>query len=141
MDQRELLCVALVNLAFIARKQENYVQACSYLEESLVLSRQVEQPQVVASVLYEYDELHFDLQLIQEAKELFLTMRRIVPPGSQELFALAHYGLARTLAAQGNLSKACKVGTLSVEMLETMQHRKAQEVRLWVEDLRDTVNS
>jgi tetratricopeptide (TPR) repeat protein len=141
MGHRELHCVALVKLAAIAREQENYILAHSYLEESLALSRQVEQPQVAACVLYEYAELHFDLQLIQEAKALFLTMRRIVPPGNQELFALAQYGLARALAAQGNLSEACEVGTESAEVFETMQHRKAQEVRLWVEDLSNAQDS
>ena len=81
------------------------------------------------------------MQLIQEAKELFLAMRRIIPPGNQELFALAQYGLARALAAQGNLSEAYEVGTESAEVFETMQHRKVQEVRLWVEDLDNALNS
>lgn len=135
MGHRELLCVSLINLAAIARRQEDYVQAHSYLEESLALSQQIEQPQVAACVLYEYAELHFDLQLVQEAKALFIAMGKIIPPGNQGLFALAHYGLARTLAAQGNISEARKVGTRSAKAFETMQHRKAQEVRLWLEDL------
>ena len=108
---------------------------------SLALSYQVEQPQLTACVLYEYAELHFDLQLIQEAKELFLAMHRIIPPGNQELVALAQYGLARALAARGNLSEARKVGAESAAMFEAMQHRKAQEVRLWVEDLSDALSS
>jgi tetratricopeptide (TPR) repeat protein len=141
MGHRELLCVALMNLAALARKQEDYVQAHSYLEESLALSYQVEQPQVTARVLYEYAELHFDLQLVQEAKELFLAMRRIVPPGNQELFAFAQYGLARMLVAQGNLSEAREVGTESAEVFEAIQHRRAREVRLWVKDLSDALSS
>jgi tetratricopeptide (TPR) repeat protein len=141
IGHRELLCVALMNLAILARKQEDYVQAHAYLEESLALSYQIEQPQVTARVLYEYAELHFDLQLIQEAKELFLAMRRISPPGNQELFALARYGLARTLMAQGNLAEAREIGAGSAEVFAAMQHRKAQEVRLWVEDLDNALNS
>jgi tetratricopeptide (TPR) repeat protein/transcriptional regulator with XRE-family HTH domain len=140
MGHRELLCVALINLAVLARKRENYVQAHAYLEESLALSYQVEQPEATACVLYEYAELHFDLQLVQEANELFLAMRRISPPGNQKLFALAQYGLARTLVAQGNLFEAREVGTESAEIFAAMQHRKAQEVRLWVEDLNRALN-
>jgi hypothetical protein len=73
--------------------------------------------------------------LVQEAKALFVAMSKIIPPGNQGLFALVHYGLARTLAAQGNVSEARMVGTKSAEAFESMQHRKAQEVRLWLEDL------
>lgn len=135
MGHRELLCISLMQLAISARQQGNYVQAHAYLEESLALSQQVEQPQVAACVLYEYAELHFDLQLIPEAKELFLTAGRMIPPGNQELFALAYYGLARTLAAQGNLAEAREIGTESAEVFESMRHRKAEEVRLWLEEL------
>lgn len=141
MGHRELLCMTLMHLAVLARKQENYIQAHSYLEESLALSYQIEQPPVTARVLYEYAELHIDLQLIQEAKELFRVMHRVSPPGNQELFALAQYGLARTLVALGNLSEALKVCTRSAEVFEAMRHRKAQEVRLWVEDLSKALHS
>jgi tetratricopeptide (TPR) repeat protein/transcriptional regulator with XRE-family HTH domain len=133
---RELLCVSLINLATGARKQEKYVEAHAYLEESLALSRQIAQPHVGAYILYEYAELYFELDLIQEAKELFLSMGKVIPPGNRELLALAHYGLARTLAAQGNVSEARKVGNECAEVFETMRHRKAQEVRLWMEALR-----
>ena len=135
MGHSELLCTALIKLAEIARRREDYTQAQTYIAEGLTLSNQIGHPRLVAHALSTYAELHLDFALVQEAHEIFLEIDKIVPRSSKDLSALAHYGLARTLAAQGHIAEARNIGIESAKLLETIRHRKAQEVRAWVDDL------
>ncbi len=121
----------LSNMGLTIRKQGHYTQAERYFEESLVLARQIG-PQMTANALYEYGNLYLDQQQIASAEATFREMLTTIPEGGQDLLALAQYGLARTIATQGNFHEAQKFGEASATVLEAIGHRKAQEVRNWL---------
>ncbi len=133
IGHREWISISLINLGSIAQKQGKYAQAEVYLQEGLTLARQIGRPRITFNALYEYGNLNLSLQQIEAAEEVFREMLTIVPMGDQELLALAHYGLARTAAAQGNLQTAQQYGEASVMALEAMGHRNAKEVRGWLD--------
>jgi len=57
----------------------------------------------------------------------------MTPEGDQELSVLAQYGLARVAAARGNKDQARQLGTASLLVLNEIGHRKAQEIRHWLD--------
>ncbi len=74
-------------------------------------------PQITANSLYEYGNLYLDLQQFISAEKSFHEMLSIAPEGSQDLLALAQYGLAQAFAAQGKKDEARKLGEESVAIL------------------------
>ncbi len=122
----------LSNLGIAVQKQKNYAQAEIYLREGLALARQIS-PQMTAYALYDYGNLCLDERQIEVAESTFREMLITIPEGGQELFALAQYGLARTIANKGDVHEARWLGEASITILEEMGHRKTQEVRSWLD--------
>ena len=135
IGHREWISVLLTNLGLVTRKQGNHIQAKLYLQEGLTLARQIGIPQITANTLYEYGCLYLDKQQPDAAESAFREMLTIIPEGSRDLMALAEYGLARVFAAQGNDFEARKLGEASLRALRMMGHRKADEVRAWLDSL------
>jgi tetratricopeptide (TPR) repeat protein/transcriptional regulator with XRE-family HTH domain len=131
-DNREWISALLTNIGLTKRKQGNFDQAEVYLRDGLALARQIGIPQVIANVLYEYGNFYFELTQVNEAEETYRHMLRITPDGTQDLIALAHYGLGRVAAAQGKLEEAIRLGDISIILLETLGHRKTFEVKNWL---------
>jgi tetratricopeptide (TPR) repeat protein len=131
----EWISVLLANLGLVTRKQENYFQAELYLQEGLTLARQIGIPQITANTLYEYGCLHLDRQQPDAAELVFREMLTTIPEGSQDLMALAEYGLARALSAQGKDLEARRLGEASIIALRMMGHRKADEVKGWLDSM------
>jgi tetratricopeptide (TPR) repeat protein len=134
--QLEWVSVLLISLGLTLRKQKNYVQAEIYLREGLDVAQKIGIPQIAANGLYEYGNLYLDQQRPDVAEVTFREMLAIAPQGSQDLIALAQYGLARALAAQGDIYEARRLGEASVITLEAIGHRNAREVREWLNSLR-----
>jgi len=129
----------LSNLGLTAQMQGRYTQAEAYLQESLAMARQIGRPQIISNTLYAYGNLYLHWQQIEAAQTTFREMLTTVSEGSQDLVALAQYGLARAAMAQGNIEEAWKFGKVSVTTLEVMGHRTAQEVRDWLNSIHDGV--
>jgi tetratricopeptide (TPR) repeat protein/transcriptional regulator with XRE-family HTH domain len=129
----EWTSILLINLGSIARKQGNYSQADKYLPEGLELARQIGRPRITSVALFEYGNLFLSLNQMEKAEEKFRETLKLTPEGDQELTALAQYGLARVAAGRGNKDQAKKLGTASVLALNEMGHRKAQEIRFWLD--------
>lgn len=126
----------LTNLGLMTRKQGNYAQAETNLQEGLSLARQLGIPQMVANALYEYGNVYLDQLKLQRSEEIFRQMLKIIPEGSQDLVALAQFGLARIVAVRGNKEEALRLGKTITETLEAMRHRKASEVSDWVDSIK-----
>ena len=137
IERQEWISVLLINLGMTTQKQGNYDQAEVYLHEGLNLARQLGIPQIICNGLYEYGNLYLEQQRIQAARACFLEMSNTVPDGSQDLIALAQYGLARVAAAQRDFQRAQNTGGASAKALEEMGHHKAKEVRNWLNSIRD----
>ena len=74
--------------------------------------------------------MQLDLNNIEAAEATFLEVCSIVSERDHE--ALAQYGLARVMAAKGNLLEAIKWGEMSTKTLESMGHYAAKEARAWL---------
>jgi tetratricopeptide (TPR) repeat protein/transcriptional regulator with XRE-family HTH domain len=135
IGHREWTSFLLINLGMAARKQREYERAGTYLHESLALAQSIGNPQIISTALYESGNLFLDQNQIKKAEASFREMLSSIPEGDQELLALAHYGLARTAAAQGNIEDARALGETSVSALETIGHHNAQEVREWLNSI------
>ncbi len=132
----EYTSISLINLGLTARKQGHYTQAEVYFQECLTLARrQIGRPWIASIALYEYGNLCLDLQQLDAAAAHFREMLTVIPTGNQDLFALAQYGQARVLAAQGDINEARRRGEASVRILETVRDRHVQEVRNWLTSL------
>jgi tetratricopeptide (TPR) repeat protein/transcriptional regulator with XRE-family HTH domain len=129
----EWTSLLLLNLGVTTRKQKKYLQASEYLQEGLDLSQQIDIPQMTSNALYELGNLYLDQQKVDEAELTFRKMIVTTPEGGQDLLALAQYGLARSVAAKGNVEEAQSLGKSSLTMLEEMGHHRAQEVKNWLD--------
>jgi tetratricopeptide (TPR) repeat protein/transcriptional regulator with XRE-family HTH domain len=133
IGHREWISLLLLNLGLTARRQGDYIQAEIYFQEGLSLARQIGIPQITCNGLYEHGSLYLDQQKIEAAEATFREMLMTIPEGGQDLLALAQYGLAQVAAIQGNIDEAKRLGEVSAAALEGMGHRKAMEVRHWLE--------
>lgn len=131
----EWISALLISLGLTARNQGDYTGAEACFQEGLTLARQLSRPQIIANGLYENGNLYLDQYRIEEAKATFQEMLTIIPEGGQDLLALAQYGLARVADAQGNFRKAQRLAQDSIRALEMMGHRKAKEVREWLDSI------
>jgi tetratricopeptide (TPR) repeat protein/transcriptional regulator with XRE-family HTH domain len=141
IGHREWICGLLINLGIMKRRQGNYQEAAAYLSEALALARQVARPQMIATALYEHGNLYLEQQHIEQARAAFNEMRTATPEGARDLFALYHFGLARTAAAQGDLPEAQRLGTLSITELAAIKHRQKQVVERWLTSINQPENN
>ncbi len=132
IEHREWISFLLLNLGATMRRQEKYALAEQYFQESLVLARQIGIPQITANALYEYGNLNLAQQDLLKAEKIFQEMLVITPDNSQDLIALAQYGLARAMAAQGNVLQALEFGKASANTLEMIGHRYTLDVKDWL---------
>ncbi len=129
---REWISLILNNLGLASRKQADYMRAGEYLEEGTIIAWEIGTPQIVANILYEYGNLNLDQQQIEAAYERFCEMQDTIREGDQELVALSQYGLARVAFAKNNLEEAQRLGEMSLESLEALGNRNANDVREWL---------
>ncbi len=139
IEYRERISLLLLNLGIIARKQNNFVMSEERLVESLTLSKQINHPLLTSLALYEYGNLYLYQQKIDIAEVVFQEMITIIPEGGEYLTALAQYGMAQIAFAKGNLDEAQQFGQLSVTVLESLEYRKAEEVRKWLNNIKNKV--
>ena len=135
IDHVEWTSILLINLGSIAQKQGNYTHAKRYLPEGLDLARQIGRPRITSNALYEYGNLLLVLNQMREAEDKFREALDMIPEGDRELMALTQYGLARVAAAEGKTYRARELGTTSLIALNGIGHRKAKEIKSWLDSL------
>ena len=138
IGHREWVAALLVNIGFMNRKRGDYTAAAAYIQEALQASRQINRPLVVCTALYETGKIYLDQQNAQAAERTFQELLATAPRGSQDLIALAQYGLAAAAALQGRLQEARQLGQASLVTLEAMGHRDTPEVRQWLQSITDS---
>jgi tetratricopeptide (TPR) repeat protein len=132
IGHREWISILLLNLGMTARKQGYYNGAKPYLQESVALANQVRRPDIICPLLCELGDLSLSEGNTSLAEDYFKKMLEQIPPGDQQLLALAYYGLARVYALRGDRENARLYGSESIAILEEMEHRKIAEVREWM---------
>jgi tetratricopeptide (TPR) repeat protein/transcriptional regulator with XRE-family HTH domain len=129
------VCHALVNLACVARERGDYNQAEAYFQEGLSCARQHNDSWYITGILSEWGELHLKRESVAEAIAAFQEALANAPQGDQELRAVGQYGLARALAAQGDLAEARSQGEACLAFFEASGHRFAAQAREWLSAL------
>ncbi|HZS76808.1 MAG TPA: tetratricopeptide repeat protein [Ktedonobacteraceae bacterium] len=132
LGQLERISALLLNLGLMTQKLGHYAEAEKYFQEGLEISRKLGNSHFISSGLYEYGILQLNQDKIESAEKAFQEMILMTPSESQDLLALARYGLARVAAAQGDIDHAQVLGNKSVRVLELIGHRNAREVRNWL---------
>lgn len=133
VGQQERVILLLRMLADVAVVQNLTEQAAAYWQEALTLAQDIGHRWQVARVLSEWGE--FQIQTGQTAvahktfQELF-RLARILQ--SQELVAVALYGLARETAVRGEIEAAQEHGRESLDTFTAIGHAKVQEVKEWL---------
>ena len=128
----ERVIVLLRSLAGLAVAQTQSDEAVAHLQEALVLARQIGQRWQVGRVLAELGELQLVVggeTAVSTFQELFHLARTLQ---SQELVALALYGLARIAAREGKTAVAQQRGQESLTGLVAIGHHRVHEVQQWL---------
>lgn len=127
----ERMIVLLRSLAGLAAHMGQEA-AVAHLQEALALARQIGQRWQVGRVLAELGELQLVVEgetAVSTFQELFHLARTLQ---SQELVALALYGLARVAAREGKTAVAQQRGQESLTGLVAIGHHRVHEVRQWL---------
>ncbi|GCE25581.1 hypothetical protein KDA_10650 [Dictyobacter alpinus] len=135
MDYPEGTSMSLLNLAEIAIIEKDHILAEKYLEETLILARQLGRPLIIARTMNEYGKLHLQQLEIESAEKDFREVLNNAPKASQDLIAMANYGLAQVAALNKDVDRAIILGKESLAMLEVMGDNNANEVRKWLKTI------
>lgn len=133
---QERVIMLLRNLGGLYSEQGRYATAEPCYQEALALAREIGHRWQVGRVLSEWGELQLAQGRNQVAaaafRELFELARMLQ---SQELVAVALYGLARFAASQEDMAQARQQGRESLDAFVAIGHYKVQEVKAWLATL------
>ena len=132
IDDVKLMSVNLGNLGTLAFRQKRYEQATAYIREALQIARQVGDIWLLGAILVEWGELALEEHRLDAASAAFDEALGITAKGSQEMVALARYGLARVAAERGDNATALEQGKASLALFESMGNRQTEEVKSWL---------
>lgn len=128
----ERMIVLRRSLAGLAVAQGHYDEALVHLQEALTLARRIGQRQQVGRVLAALGEVQLVAGVetaVSTFQELFHLARTLQ---SQELVALALFGLARIAARGGETAVARQRGQESLTGLVAIGHHRVHEVQQWL---------
>lgn len=130
---QERIIMLLRSLGGVATSQGNYDQAEQHYTEALQLARSIGHRWQIGRILSEWGELRLaqgQTEAAQAAFQEFFTLARILQ--SQELVAIALYGLARVTAVWGQPAQARAYAQESLDTFTAIGHYKVQEVAEWL---------
>lgn len=133
VGQQERVILLLRMLADVAVAQNLPVQATAHWQEALTLGQDIGHRWQVARVLSEWGEYQIlvgDTAVAHETFQELFRLARILQ--SQELVAVALFGLARETAVRGDLDTAREHGRESLDTFTAIGHAKVQEVNEWL---------
>ena len=133
VGQQERVILLLRMLADVAVVQNLPEEATGHWQEALTLAQDIGNRWQVARVLSEWGEFQIQAGQTAVAHETFQELFRLARIlQSQELVAVALYGLARETAAHGDMSLAKEHGRESLDTFTAIGHAKVQEVKDWL---------
>jgi tetratricopeptide (TPR) repeat protein/transcriptional regulator with XRE-family HTH domain len=135
IGHRDQISMGLLNLAEVAMEQGNYTQAAAQLQEGLEIARQIGRHRLLCGALQVCGEFSLKQQHWTKAAAAFGELRDIASGVNQEYTAVAAYGLARVVAAQGDRREAQELGQESLRIAESIGNRLAGKVKAWLEAL------
>ena len=141
VGQQERVILLLRMLADVAVVQELPERATAYWQEALTLAQDIGHRWQVARVLSEWGEFQIQTGETDVAHATFQELFRLARIlQSQELVAVALYGLAQETAVRGDIAAAREHGHESLDTFIAIGHAKVQEVQAWLNSLAQTSN-
>ncbi len=135
INDLKVMSVNLGNLGTLAFRQQRYEQATGYIQEALQIARQIGDIWLLGAVLVEWGELALEEHRLDDAAAAFDEALGIASKGSQEMVALARYGLARVAGGRGDTPTALEQGKASLAIFESMGNRQTEEVKSWLQTI------
>ena len=132
---RELISMLFSNLSIVELNRGQYTKAAENLREALNLARAIENRWLVGELLCITGECHLKQQQWIQASTVIQDALKTVPPAGLELLAIAHFGMARVLLAQGNAEGASQEGQKSLSLFTTIGHHRTHAVSAWLAQL------
>jgi tetratricopeptide (TPR) repeat protein/transcriptional regulator with XRE-family HTH domain len=133
VGQQKRVILLLRMLAEIAVVQNLPKQAEAFWQEALLLAQDIGHRWQEARVLSEWGEYQIEVGQTAVAHETFQQLFRLARIlQSQELVAVALFGLARETAVRGEIDLAKERGWESLDVFTAMGHIKMQEVKDWL---------
>ena len=132
---RELISMLFSNLSIVEMNRGHFDKAEENLREALDLARAIENRWLISEVLCVWGECYLKQEQWTQASTAIQDVLKIAPPDGTELLATAHYGLARVLLAQGNAHEAHQEGQFSLSLFNSIDHRNAAVVTVWLHSL------
>ena len=124
---------ALQNLGMLARLRGEAARAEAHFSESLALAREVGLLWLQSETLSEWGELALQRGESARAETMFREALEIAGEvRGVELIALAHFGLARALALQGEHAEAMRHAIESRQLFRAERHRRTAQVESWL---------
>ena len=121
------------DLGIIAREQNELEQAIQYLQEGLVVARELGHTWRINRILIELGGLCLALGEAAEAEAAFNEVLQIArEAGSQVMIAHALFGLAQVAANKKDPVVAQRTGREALALFRQIGHHQAGEVQDWV---------
>ncbi len=136
IEHREHIGLLLGNLGSVTGRLGKQMQADAFYHEGLKQVQEIGNPGLFSLILSDRAEMYLRQHRLEEAEADAHAVLVNSPQGSQELYAYAWYGLARTAYMQGNTVKARQQAMKSLAIFETITgHRMIEEVKHWLTEL------
>ena len=137
IGHREHVCLLLTNLGALQKDQGDFVNSEAHFNEAYSLAQEMGHRRYAAAVLNNWGELHLVQDQRDEACRAFQEARQIAEEIQiQELVAASIFGLAKAATADGDIEGARAKGKESLHIFRKIKHRKADEVKAWLKDLK-----
>ena len=132
----ERVVVLLRNLANLFWDQQKTELAASYNNSALKMAREIGHRWQVARSLGERGDIRLAANDVNEAEDSFRELYDLARMmQSQELIAVALYGLGRVTAVQGNIPAAIRYGQESLDTFIAIGHYQVNDVQNWLNSL------
>jgi tetratricopeptide (TPR) repeat protein len=130
---REYTTLLLTNMGVLMRERGDDDRAESYFAEALELATEMGHRRLISVVLSNRGELHLGKEDWQKAEADFETSGKVAREiDLKEFIAVALFGLARVARARGDYDEAIRMGKDSLDIFETINHPKSNDVDEWL---------
>lgn len=137
LGNRDSLPFLLMNLGGAIGWQGDYERANACFQEGVEVARHLGSPWLISSVLRDWGEIHLKYGRLDLATAAFQEVLILTsgPKRDPYLIAQAQYGLGQIAALREDTAEAHRLGTESLTTFEALGHRKAKEVKEWLQSL------
>jgi tetratricopeptide (TPR) repeat protein len=137
IGHRENISLLLTNLAVLMKDQGDLEGSEDHFREAFALAEEMGHRRYIAAILCNWGELDLIQGKWEEARGAFLQAWQITKEiDLQELGASSLFGLAMVAASVDDMQEAKRKAKESLQVFQKIKHRRADEVKAWLRNLR-----